>query len=193
MEYMQESQNTDFERLAATRRSVRNFTEEALSEEKVVRLMRAALYSPSSKGKRAVEFTLVDDRDLLHELSDSKPMGASFASKAPLAIVVAGRADLSDVWIEDASVATTVLLFTAEAMGLGACWVQLRERYREDGRTAAQFVKELLNMPPQVEPLAFIALGHKAKEAPPHKEENLPWEHIHFGSWAQKDTTEEVL
>lgn len=191
MKNMQDSKKTDFELLALKRRSIRKFSQAPLSEDEVVSLMRAALSSPSSKGKKAVEFTLIDDAELLLSLSRCKPSGAAFAAKAPLAIVVAGRADLSDVWVEDASAASTALLFSAEAMGLGACWVQLRERFREDGRTAAQFVKELLNMPPYAEPLAFIVVGHKAEERPPHGEEELPWEHVHFGRWEEEKTTEE--
>ena len=34
----------------------------------------------------------------------------------------------SDVWIEDASIASIMIQLQAEDLGLGSCWVQVRER-----------------------------------------------------------------
>ena len=51
-----------FSDLIKIRRSMRKFTPEELSQDEVVTLLRAALMSPSSKGTRAWEFVVVDDK-----------------------------------------------------------------------------------------------------------------------------------
>ena len=55
--------------------------------------------------------------------------GASFLGDAALAIVVTADPLASDVWIEDASIASLMIQLQAEDMGLGSCWIQIRERY----------------------------------------------------------------
>ena len=168
----------EFLDIVCRRRSVRSFTEEALTSDEVVALMTPALMAPTSKGKQAVEFVLADDRDTLERLSQAKPRFGTLIAGAALAIVVCGRMDISDVWIEDASVAATMLLLSAEEQGLGACWVQIRERLQEDGSPASLAVRDILQLAPEQEPLCVIAVGRKAKETTPHALDELRWERV---------------
>ncbi len=168
--------------LLRSRRSIRKYATEPLDPEMVVQLMEAALLAPSSKGKRPCEFILVDDKQKLAALSECKNFGAAMLREASLGIVVCGRMDVSDVWIEDTSVAATTLLYQAEALGLGACWVQVRERGLDDDTPAAFVVRSVLGLPVEVEPLAIISVGRKLRDSRPHDEE-LPWEKVHTNSW----------
>ncbi|MBR4936219.1 MAG: nitroreductase family protein, partial [Bacteroidaceae bacterium] len=86
--------------LLRSRRSIRKYATEPLDPEMVVQLMEAALLAPSSKGKRPCEFILVDDKQKLVALSECKNFGAAMLREASLGIVVCGRMDVSDVWIE---------------------------------------------------------------------------------------------
>ena len=168
----------EFLDIVSRRRSIRKFAVEPLSSDDVVALMTPVLLAPSSKGKQAVEFVLVDDRDTLERLSQAKERFGTLIAGAALAIVVCGRMDVSDVWIEDASVAATMLLLSAEEQNLGACWVQIRERLQADGSPAALAVKDILNLEPAQEPLCIIAVGRKAQEVPPHSWDELRWERV---------------
>ncbi|MCR5820763.1 MAG: nitroreductase family protein [Bacteroidaceae bacterium] len=170
-----------FSDIVRTRRSMRKFTAELLSSEQVATLMRSALMSPSSKGKHAWHFVIVDDEQVLDALSRCKSAGANFLSGAPLAIVVVGDPSESDVWIEDASVASTVLLYQAEDLGLGACWIQIRERFTEDGIPADTVVRDILSIPEPLRVLSIIAVGHKGMERKPFNEDRLLWEKVHLG------------
>ena len=85
------------------RRSTRKFSERKVEEEKIKKLLTAALLAPSSKGSRPWEFIIVDDPSLLAILATSKPHGASLLKHAPLAIVIAGDKTKSDVCVEDCS------------------------------------------------------------------------------------------
>lgn len=161
---------------------MRKFTDELISGDDVKLLLRAALMSPSSKGTHSWEFVVVDDREILSQLSRCKDRGADFLAEAPLAVVVLGDPEVSDVWIEDASVASTMLLLQAEDLGLGSCWIQIRERYDEGGVPAEENVRHILGIPDNLRVLSIVALGHKGMERKPFNEDRLLWEKVHIYS-----------
>ena len=173
----------DFKELIKTRRSCRTFTDEPLSEEQVCLLMRAALMSPSSKHTNGWQFVLVDDKEKLRALSRCKDNGAGLIEGAPLAIVVCADGAVSDVWIEDASIATLMLQLQAEELGLGSCWVQVRRRAAIDGTSSDVVVRNLLGIPESMEVLSIVAVGHKGIERKPFNEDNLQWEKVHLNQW----------
>ena len=173
----------DFKDLIKTRRSCRTFTEQLLTEEQTVTLMRAALMSPSSHRTNGWQFVLVDDKEKLHALSACKESGSALVDGAPLAIVVCADPAASDVWIEDASIATLMIQLQAEELGLGSCWVQVRRRHTIDGRSSDAVVREILGIPDSMEVLSIVAVGHKAIERKPFNEEHLQWEKLHVNEW----------
>ena len=176
----------DFKDLIQTRRSCRTFTDEQLSEEQTVSLMRAALMSPSSHRTNGWQFVLVDDKEKLHALSACKEHGSGLIDGAPLAIVVCVDSSVSDVWVEDASIATLMIQLQAEELGLGSCWVQVRCRKTIDGRNSDDVVRGILGIPETMEVLSIVAVGHKAREAKPFDEERMQWEKVHIGEFGGK-------
>jgi len=168
----------DFSELIKTRRSMRQFTDELLSGEDVKLLLRAGLMAPSSKGLHSYEFIVVEDKEMLTALSHSKAVGSDFLAGAPLAIVVLADPAVSDVWIEDASVAATHILLQAEDLGLGACWIQVRNRQDAEGRSTEEIVKSLLGIPEERGVVCIIAVGHKGMERKPQNEDRLKWEKV---------------
>lgn len=173
----------NFSELIKARRSTRKFTEEKLAPEQVELLMRAALMSPSSKRSNGWQFIVVDDPEMLQRLAQCKENGAGLIAGAPLAIVVMADPLASDVWIEDAAVASLMIQLQAEDLGLGSCWVQVRERYTADGTAANDIVHELLDIPLQLQVLSIIAVGHKGQERKPFNEEHLQWEKVHLNKY----------
>ena len=173
----------DFSELITIRRSHRKFTEEPVSEEALLLIMRSALMAPSSKGLHSYEFVTVTDKKAIGHLSRCKDMGAELIAGAPVAIAVLGNPEVSDAWIEDASVASTMMLLQAEDLGLGACWVQVRERKDSEGRSAEDNVRHLLGIPSNMRVLCIIALGHKGAERKPQNEERLKWDKVHRETW----------
>lgn len=173
----------NFSELIKIRRSMRKFTDELLTGDEVATLLRAALMSPSSKGLHSWEFVVVDDRAVLEQLSQCKDRGAEFLAGAPMGIVVVGHPEVSDVWIEDASVASTMLLLQAEDLGLGATWIQVRNRQDEEGNPAEENVKATLSIPQNLSVLSIIAVGHKGMERKPFNEDRLLWEKVHIGQY----------
>ena len=169
--------------LIKNRRSMRKFTDEELTQEQVVELMKAALMAPTSKRSNAWQFVLVDDKETLKKLSLCKEQASQFIADAALAVVVTADPLASDVWIEDASIASIYLQLQAEDMGLGSCWVQVRERFTASGMDSGQYVQQVLDIPLQLQVLSIIAIGHKGMERKPFNEEHLQWDKIHLNKY----------
>lgn len=162
---------------------MRKFTEEELTQDEVETLLKAALMAPSSKGSRGWQFIVVDDKEKLARLAESKAHGSQLIDGAPLAVVVTADPLISDAWIEDASIAAILMQLQAEDLGLGSCWVHIRERETPAGTPAEEYVRELLQIPLQLQVLCIIAIGHKGMERKPFNEENLQWEKVHINTY----------
>lgn len=173
----------NFSELIKNRRSMRKFTDEELSQEQVVTLFKTALMSPTSKRSNSWQFIAVDSKAKLVELSHCKEQASSFIADAALAIVVTADPLASDVWIEDASIASMLIQLQAEDLGLGSCWVQIRERIAASGMPSDEYVRGILDIPLQLQVLSIIAIGHKAMERKPFDEAHLQWEKIHINKF----------
>lgn len=173
----------DFKDIVQKRRSVRRFTDEELTPEQVQALLRAALMSPTSKGTRAWHFIVVDDKQLLEKMSQCKSAGADFVKGAPLAIVVLMDTSLTDVWVEDASIAAVTIQYQATELGLSSCWAQIRMRGMEDGTPANDILRFLLGYPDTMQAEAIIAVGHQAIDRKLQDESNLKWESVHVNQF----------
>lgn len=165
---------------------MRKFTEEELSQEQVVTLLKAALMAPASKRSNSWQFIAVDDKEILKQLAHCKEQASSFIADAALAIVVTADPLASDVWIEDASIASILIQLQAEDLGLGSCWMQVRERQAANGMPSDEFVREVLDIPLQLQVLSIIAIGHKGMERKPFNEDHLQWEKIHINKFGGK-------
>ncbi|MDO4165709.1 MAG: nitroreductase family protein [Bacteroides sp.] len=175
-----------FSDLIQKRRSMRKFTSEELTQDEVVALMKAALMAPTSKRSNSWQFVLVDDKEKLKELSLCKSQASQFIADAALAVVVTADPLASDVWIEDAAIASIYLQLQAEDLGLGSCWVQVRERFTASGMPSDEYVHGVLDLPLQLQVLSVIAIGHKGMERKPFNEEHLQWEKIHINKYGGK-------
>jgi nitroreductase len=144
-----------------SRRSIRKYTGEPVSEADIKTLLEAAMAAPSASNIKPWHFVVVTQREMLDALADAHPHGKMLA-QAPLCIAVCGDPDLSRYWEQDCSAATENLLVAAAAMGLGAVWLGVHPR---DDRTG--FTRQILGIPENVFPLNLISIGHPAEEKEP--------------------------
>jgi nitroreductase len=173
--------------LLRNRRSTRIYKETGISPELVELLMRAALMSPSSKRSNPWQFILVDDSDKLKALSECKKNGSQFLAKAALSIVVIADPERSDVWVEDAAIASVVLQLEAEDLGLGSCWVQIRCRQTESGEDAEAYVRRLLDIPESFRVLSILGIGVKDEVRKPFDESRMQWEKVHLNAFGKTE------
>jgi len=173
----------NFQELITSRRSTRKFTDELLTPEQVELILKAALKSPASKSKNPWQFIVVEDKEQLQKLSECKKTASKLIADCALAVVVMADPLTSDVWIEDASIASIMMQLQAEDLGIGSCWVQIRERYTAADTPSDEYIKDMFDVPMQLQVLSVIAFGHKAQERAPFDEEKLQWEKIHIGKY----------
>lgn len=177
----------DFHQLLLERHSIRRYTDEKISGEDVKTILEAALLAPSSKSKRPWQFIVVEEREMLGKLATIKPVAAHPIANAAMAVVVVSNPELSDVFIEDTAIASVFMQLQASALGLGSCWIQVRNRYSADGEPAEVKVQQLLSIPQYMPVECIITFGHKNEERKPVDPEKLLWEKVHIGQWKQID------
>ncbi len=169
--------------LIRKRRSIRSFAPTPLQPDQMELLVETLLRAPSSRNINPWEFILVDDRELLLKLSKAKQHGSGFIEGAAVAIVICADENRSDVWVEDCSIAAMLLQMTAQSLGLGSCWAQIRKRQHDTGSTAEQFVQGLLGLPQNMKVEAIIGIGYPAENREPLAAESLEYGKVRHNSY----------
>lgn len=168
-----------FFELLKTRRSIRKYLPKQVEQEKIDKITTAALMSPASKRSNPWEFVVVKDAETMQKLSECRPHGSTLLAKSPLGIVVIADTTKSDVWVEDASIAAIIIQLQAQELGLGSCWVQVRNREKEEGITAEEYIRELLNIPSHYAVLNIVSIGYPDEDRKPFDLEKLAYEKVH--------------
>ena len=161
-----------------SRRSVRRFTDEPLSDIHLEKLLRAAMNAPSACNEQPWEFIVLKDRNTFRQIRTFQRFSAPLDTAA-CAIVVCGdttRQRFDGFWMQDCSAATENLLLEAEYLGLGAVWMGLHPIKHWTDKMSA-----LLNLPEKVIPLGIIAVGHPAEHPAPA--DRYQPDRVHFEKW----------
>ncbi len=142
-----------------SRRSVRGFSDEDVSDNMVRKIVEAARWAPSGLNNQPWRFIIVRNQDTKTSLSMLTNYGPIIKS-APLLIVVFLDKDhmynyVKDVQSSGASVQN--MLLAIHALGLGGVWLGEILKNREA-------VNKILEAPDSFELMAVIALGHPAEK-----------------------------
>jgi nitroreductase len=169
--------------LLKSRRSIRRYKDVQIEKEKIEKIIQSALLAPSSRGRRPWQFIAVTEKELLKKLSQCRQGSSQFLSGASLGIVIAADPELCDVWIEDCSIAATLIQLTAHSLELGSCWIQVRDRFHSEDKKAEDYIKEALDIPKKYTVECIIAIGYPDEDKKPYDEDNLLYEKVHYNSW----------
>ena len=183
----------DFNQVISGRRSIREYTAQAVDERTIDLLIDAAVHAPNAVNQQPWTFTVVRNQRVLDRLSlDAKShmlatMPASLHSDrfrlllddpnfhifyhAPVMILISANAE--GPWIvEDCALAAENLMLAAHAIGLGTCWIGFAQGFLNtpDG-------KNLLGLPAAWVPVAPIIVGYPKASPPsaPRKEPEVRW------------------
>lgn len=161
-----------------SRRSVRKFTSQPVSQEDRLDLLRAGMQAPSAKNEQPWHFVVIDDPDLLQTIPDFHPH-AQMLLEAPLAILVCSDRKLETKrasWLQDCSAATQNILLAAHAKGLGAVWLGI---FPDSERVSG--MQKLVNLPKDVRPVSLVAVGYPASQ--PEPVDRFKEERVHLNQW----------
>jgi len=166
--------------LLKSRRSIRKFEDREVEREKIDTILKSALLAPSSRARRPWEFIAVTETGLLKKLSGCREHGSAFLAGAPLGIVVVADPEACDVWVEDASIASTIIQLSAQSLGLSSCWVQVRERLHSEGAPAEDYIKGVLGIPVKYRVECMIGIGYANENKEPYDDGELLYGKIHW-------------
>ncbi len=141
-----------------SRRSIREYESRPVSMEMVREMLEAAMAAPSACAKDPWRFVVVRKPETLRRIADALPNGKMLPA-ADVGIVACGDLGAAhdrqiSYLLQDVSAAIQNLLLAASALGLGACWLGVHPR---EDRVAR--VREAVKLPPDVIPVAVIAVG----------------------------------
>ena len=161
-----------------TRRSIRKFTGEVLTDEQLHTILRAGFSAPTAANLRPWQFVVVRDPDTLKAITEIHPY-SKMLPNAGCGILVCGDTARNKVpyfLSQDGCAAIENMLLAAHALGLGAVWMGVDP---DDNR--AQPLCNLLSIPETVLPVGLLAFGvpDETRDAPDRYES----EKVHFEKW----------
>jgi len=157
------------------RRSIRQYTDQAVTDNQIRQLLEAAMAAPSGSNIQPWEFVVVKDPDVKRQLAQTHTW-SSMAADAAVVFVVCGNERASHHWVEDASVATENLLLAVTALGLGAVWVGIHPDADREAH-----VRRILDIPEGIRVLCLVPVGHPAESKPPRTQ--YQESKVHYEKW----------
>ncbi len=139
-----------------SRRSIRSYTNDPVSDEIIAQLLDAAMLAPSAGNQQPWHFIIIKERVTLDKVPDFHPY-SKMVLNAQVAILICGDPSgkkWPDFWSQDCSAATQNLLLAARGLGLGTVWAGV---YPVEKRMRG--FRDLLHIPENIFPFSFIPLG----------------------------------
>ena len=153
-----------------TRRSIRKFKDEQISDEDLKIILETGTYAPTGRGAQSPKIVVIQDEEKIKELSEWNrsffPVPVPddldpFYGAKTLLIVLADSE--FPTYVEDGSSVLAVLVNAAHAVGVGSCWI-----HRARDEFASEKGKELLKewgIPETYEGIGHVVLGYPDMEA----------------------------
>lgn len=160
-----------------TRTSIRKFTDEAVTDEQIDQLMKAAMAAPSAGNQQPWEFYVTSDADLKRELAECSPYAKPAANAHAVIIPCIKSSDMRfpEYAPIDLSICCENILLEVENLGLGAVWLGI---YPESERIDA--VAQCASIPDGLTPFALIAIGHPAEDVSPRSAKRYEPDRVHW-------------
>lgn len=170
-----EETNMDAIETIFTRKSVRQFTDKEIEQDKLDTLLKAAMSAPSGVNRQPWHFVIVKSKENKDKVISHMPFGKY---KSPIIIVPCVK-DLQTVPLNhdlaycDLSAASENILLSAHALGLGAVWCAI---YPSKARAKA--IKKALGLSFGLTPFSAIYIGYpslndKSQVKDKYKEKNI--------------------
>jgi nitroreductase len=168
----------DFYDVIKARLSIRQYKQNPVEDEKLLRVLEAARIAPSAANRQPVHYIVVRDLETRRRLKDAYDKDWFYT--AP--VIICACADRAKGWVRkdgreyvdvDVSISFDHLVLAATAEGLGTCWIAAFD---------PKIVSEVLGIPDGIEPLLLTPLGYPAVTAQP-RERGAFDEVVHWERW----------
>jgi nitroreductase len=161
-----------------TRRSIRKYTGQPISEMELTTIIKAGCSAPSAMNHQPWHFVVVREKSNLASVVKIHHY-AQMVTQAGCCVIVCGdkeKQSATGFLIEDCSAAIQNMLLTAHGLGLGAVWCGL---YPNTSLTKP--MANLLHIPETVILVGLVAIGHKDEDKGP--EDRYDPSKVHHERW----------
>ncbi|MEW5871661.1 MAG: nitroreductase family protein [Chloroflexota bacterium] len=147
----------EFRELIAKRYSVRAYKPDPVEEDKLQQILEAARLAPTAANRQPFQLIVIHTAGRQAELR--RIYHREWFVQAPLILCAVGvpsqgwvRSDDHRRYLDvDVAIIMDHLILAAADLGLGTCWIAAFN---------AKAAREILELPPEVEPLIFTPLGY---------------------------------
>jgi nitroreductase len=123
---------TDFhptaQELLSTRRSIRSFTDEPVTNDILWKIVESCRYCPTSRNSQAYTLHVIRDRKTLDWLAARRIPNSGPIGRAGTAVAVVSDPSGSRRHIQDGCIAAYHFCLAAWLYGLGTCWIAAMDR-----------------------------------------------------------------
>ncbi|MDO4566270.1 MAG: nitroreductase family protein [Oscillospiraceae bacterium] len=147
------------------RRSVRSFTNEALTREELEAVVKAGVYAPTAKHIETRRLTVVTDKRIMRALE--REIGRLIGKEGygfydPAAFILVSEDSANTNGLANCACAMQNMMLAASSLGLGSVWInQFKGLCGDEGLRA---LLDRLEIPGEQEVWACLSLGRPAKE-----------------------------
>lgn len=166
------------ERVIMARRSIRQYTNQTISRDTLQQILLCGINAPNGQNKQAYELRVVDNPQLLQEISDAVATdtevrmrrGASTIFAGAPCVIFIARDTTYDISAIDCGLLGENIILKAWSMGIGSCCMAGPTRMMMQSK-ACQPYMERLGFSTDYELLYCIVLGYAAEspDAKPRK------------------------
>lgn len=171
--------------LIKSRRSIRSYSDERISDGILRSILDAAMRGPSCTNAKDWCFLVIRDKSTLNKMADANGRPAEPLRGADVGILVCGDLNRAfkgapDYWIIDAAIACQNIVLAATSYGIGSVWLGT---YPQMERVERQ--RKLFDLPDSVVPHSVIALGYPKDPAELELGSRSEYEasQVHFEKW----------
>jgi nitroreductase len=167
----------DILNLLKSRRSIRIYQDKPIPQDLLLQILEAGRWAPTGANLQPWHFIVVTDpetRKRIGEVARFFFIKFSHVEKAPVVLVLGFDTRKGKYGRYDATLAGGNMMTIATSLGLGTCWI---------GAFDEPKVKEILEIPENIEVIGLITLGYSEEraEAPTRVElEKI----VHWESWS---------
>lgn len=161
-----------------SRRSIRKYTGQPISQENLEKVLRAGFQAPSAHNGEPREYVVVRDKEVIEKIVGFHKY-TKMLPQAGCGIVVCGDKDKQldrGILVSDCSAAIENMLLAAHGLGLGAVWCGI---YSVEQLTKGMI--DVLGLPDHIIPVGMVVVGETDVEK--RSIDRYDESKIHFNKW----------
>ena len=156
------------------RRSIRKYKPDPIGDEDMQVILQAGRWAPSASNKQPWHFIVVQDAERRKKLAKAHAYGR-FMAESPVVIVVIGDPSKHPkYYLADPHNAVQNMLLAAYSLGLGTCWMGVRDTDIEPA------FRDILGIPEDLRVVCCVSVGY-----PDQKRESTRLDFKDIVSWEQ--------